>query len=112
MYWVLAYFESVLGIINACPPVLKPVFNKAHHSIRRNSGQLDKRSFLKSGSIAIVMRAGQILHSLSAQRAERDGINSIVRNEGLEKGSDGNRVHVSSGKTSGGKSTCAEGYSC
>ena len=91
---ILAYFEPILSVITACLPVLKPVFDKAHHSIKRIGGRLAIRSFSGSGSIPIVMRVSQMWNSVSAQRAERDGMNLIVAME------DWRRVQTEIGSTS------------
>lgn len=93
-YDVLAYYEPVVSAITACLPVLKPVFNKAHQSIKKIGGRPAIRSFLESGSIPIVMHVSQMWNSVSAQRAERDGMDSIVAME------DWRRVQTEIGSTS------------
>ena len=79
--WILAYFEPVLSVTTACLLVLKPVFNKAHHLIKRIGGKLGKGPFLESGSIPIFIRVSQMWNSMSAQRTERVGMTSIVAME-------------------------------
>ena len=80
-YNVLAYFEPLLSVITACLPVSKPVFDKAHHSIKRIGGTPAIRSFLESGSIPIFMRVSQMRNTVSAQADERNGTNSIIAME-------------------------------
>ena len=80
-YRILSYFEPVLSVITACLPVLKPVFNEAHHVIQRISSRLAIRPFLESESSPIVTRVIQMRNLASAQRAERDGEHSIVAME-------------------------------
>ena len=93
-YEILAYFEPLVSVITACLPVLKPVFIKAHHLIKRLGGRPAIRSLLEFGSIPIVMHVSQMWNSVSAQRAERDGMNSIVAME------DWRRVQTEIGSTS------------
>ena len=58
---LLTSMEVLLGVINACLPVLKPIFNKLRGTApKSNSGGGGVSEILKSGTIPIFMRVSQM----------------------------------------------------
>ena len=52
--------EVLLGVINACLPVLKPIFNKLRGTAPKSSSGGAVSEILKSGTIPIFMRVSQM----------------------------------------------------
>lgn len=58
---LLTSLEALLGIICACLPVLKPIFNKMRGTAPKGGESSRVREILKSGTIPIFMRVSQML---------------------------------------------------
>ncbi|CAD6594109.1 MAG: hypothetical protein ASARMPREDX12_008145 [Alectoria sarmentosa] len=86
---VLFMFEAILGVITACLPVLKPVFDKVRDSMKRYDDKKGISKFLKSGSISIFMRMSQIWKWKSGKRAERERLDSMISMEDLGRSESG-----------------------
>ena len=82
-------FEAILGVITACLPVLKPVFDKVRDSMKRYDDKKGISKFLKSGSISIFMRMSQIWKWKSGKRAERERLDSMISMEDLGRSESG-----------------------
>ena len=61
---MLTSLEALLGVINACLPVLKPIFNKMRGTAPAKSSNA-VNEILKSGTIPIFMRVSQMWTSSS-----------------------------------------------
>ena len=57
---LLTSLEALLGIINACLPVLKPIYNRMRGTAPKNGNNADVNEILKSGTIPIFMRISQM----------------------------------------------------
>lgn len=57
---MLTSLEALLGIISACLPVLKPIFNKMSGTIPKDSKISSVKEILTSGTIPIFMRVSQM----------------------------------------------------
>ncbi len=70
---LLTCLEALLGVINACLPVLKPVFDKMRHALPKG-GDSTIKTFL-SGSIPILFRLSHPLEK-SVMKSTADDIHS------------------------------------
>lgn len=78
MNMVLFLFEPILGVITACLPAFKPVFNKVRDSMKIFSGWKSKSKSSKYGSILIFMRVSQMWESSPRKRSGREGMDSMI----------------------------------
>lgn len=81
----LTSVEATLGVLNACLPVLKPVFRKVRDSVPKPNWWKGTKTSIKSGSIPIFMRVSQMWQSSSGGRSRRDGLDSIISMENLTR---------------------------
>ncbi len=65
---MLTSLEALLGVITACLPVLKPIFNKMRGTAPKSDSGVNE--ILKSGTIPIFMRMSQIFTLVS--RRDKD----------------------------------------
>lgn len=86
--------EVVLGVLNACLPVLKPTLNKVHVWIKSISGS-DKTSTSFFGEIPILIQVSQLWESRSKRRQGREELDSIFEME--EYGSNRNAIQTTCG---------------
>ena len=90
----LVDLEVVLGVLNACLPVLKPTLHKARDWIKSISGG-DKTSSTLFGRIPILIQLSQKWHSRSKGRDGREELDSIFEMEGY--GTNQNAIQTTSG---------------
>lgn len=57
---MLTSLEALLGVINACLPILKPIFNKLRGAAPKIGNSTGVSEILKSGTIPIFMRVSQM----------------------------------------------------
>ena len=69
MIALLTSLEALLGVITACLPVLKPIYNKIRGTARKNGEGSGVNEILKSGSIPIFMRMSQMF-SLTSRKGK------------------------------------------
>lgn len=81
--------EAILGVLNACLPVLKPVFSKVQDSLKTISGRKGTSLSLKSGSIPICLRVSHMWQSRSGRRYGTEGLDSVISMEDLRRSESG-----------------------
>lgn len=91
---MLTSLEALLGVINACLPVLKPIFNKMRGTTPKKGNGSDVSEILKFGTIRILMRVSQMLTLTSRKGKELSSGDGILietsgRYEEKEKGVSG-----------------------
>ena len=93
---MLTSLEALLGVINACLPVLKPIFNRMRGAPPKSKSGRSVKEILTSGSIPIFIRVSQML--THASREEKDDSSDgeiLTENRGrygeekMNEGSDG-----------------------
>ncbi len=57
---MLTSLEALLGVISACLPVLKPIFNKMRGTAPKSGDSSGVKEILKSGTIPVFMRVSQM----------------------------------------------------
>ena len=78
---MLSCLEGLLGVVNACLPVLKPIFNKMRGTAPKSGPGVNE--ILKSGTIPIFMRVSQMftLASRKGKDSTSDG-ETLTENSG------------------------------
>ncbi|KAF6232414.1 hypothetical protein HO173_009519 [Letharia columbiana] len=66
---MLTSLEALLGVINACLPVLKPIFNKMRGTAPKRGDRSGVSEILKSGTIPIFIRVSQ-MWTLTSRRGK------------------------------------------
>lgn len=85
----LKCLEAILGVLNACLPVLKPVFSKFRDSMKKLCGREIRSRSLKCGSIPMFMRVKHMWKSRSRNRAGREELDSIISMEDWRRNQNG-----------------------
>ena len=65
---MLSCLEALLGVVNACLPVLKPIYNKLRGTAPKGGAEVNE--ILKSGTIPIFMRVSQMFTLASRKRKD------------------------------------------
>ena len=82
---LLTCLEAILGVITACLPVLKPVFNKVRSSLKKLNGWENTSTSLKSDSIPISMRVSHMLECKTRKRSGKEEVDSMISMEDLRR---------------------------
>ena len=81
--------EAILGVLNACLLVLKPVFSKVQDSLKTISGRKGTGLSSRSGSIPIFLRVSHMWQSRSGRRYGTEGLDSIISMEDQRRSESG-----------------------
>lgn len=71
----LMCLEAILGVLNACLPVLKPIFNKVRGSVKRFGSEMKS---LKYHSIPISVLVSQMWGSRTGKHTGRGYLDSMI----------------------------------
>lgn len=75
---LLMCLEALLGVIIACLPVLKPIFNKVRDWIKSFSHRRKTSQSSISGSILILRQVSQMWQPRSGKRTGRADLDSMI----------------------------------
>ena len=74
----LMCLEAILGVLNACLPVLKPIFNKVCDSMKRLSGWKSERKYWKHWGAPKFVRVNQMWGSRIGKHTGRGDVDSTI----------------------------------
>lgn len=81
LYLFLLCLEVILGVISACLPVLRPIFDKVRDWIKSSSPEGYPNPYSNYSSIPIWTQMRQMWQSRSGRRAGREEPDSILEME-------------------------------
>ena len=78
---LLMCLEVVLGVITACLPVLRPIFNQFRECVNSFSHERDTSKSSTFSDIPIWIQVSQMWQSRSEKRAGRENLDSVIEME-------------------------------